>query len=62
MVINLPTNKDSPIRQSDTESTRNRFHATARPSSLPCRENEYAEILGGLESAIDSGDGACICK
>lgn len=30
------------------------------PTSLPCREEEYNQILDYLEGAIDEGTGACI--
>jgi origin recognition complex subunit 1 len=36
------------------------LHVSAVPSSLPCREEEYAQILDYLEVAVEEGTGACI--
>jgi origin recognition complex subunit 1 len=36
------------------------LHVSAVPTSLPCREEEYNQILEYLENAIDEGTGACI--
>ena len=36
------------------------LHVSAVPSSLPCRENEYNQILEYLETALDDRTGACI--
>ena len=36
------------------------LHVSAVPTSLPCREEEYTQILEYLENAIDEGIGACI--
>ena len=43
-------------------SAKQQLHPTARPASLPCREDEFEDILNYLTSAIQSGDGCCICK
>ena len=37
-----------------------RLHVSAVPTSLPCREKEYDQILDFLEGAIDEGTGGCI--
>lgn len=39
---------------------RSKLHVSAVPSSLPCREGEFAEVYSHLESAITDGSGACI--
>ena len=36
------------------------LHVSAVPTSLPCREEEYTQILEYLENAIEEGTGACI--
>jgi origin recognition complex subunit 1 len=36
------------------------LHVSAVPKSLPCREDEYAQILEYLENAIEEGTGTCI--
>jgi len=36
------------------------LHVSAVPTSLPCREEEYTQILEYLETAIEEGTGACI--
>jgi len=36
------------------------LHVSAVPKSLPCREDEYSQILDYLENAIEEGTGACI--
>lgn len=36
------------------------LHVSAVPTSLPCRQEEYNQILDHLEAAIDEGTGACI--
>ncbi len=47
---------------SDLASAKQNLHPASRPTSLPCRESEFDEILDYLTSAIDSGDGCCVCK
>ena len=49
----LPANVD-PI----TEAQR-RLHVSAVPSSLPCREEEFAEIFGYVEAKLREGTGGC---
>ncbi|KAF7722245.1 Origin recognition complex, subunit 1 [Apophysomyces ossiformis] len=42
------------------ELARERLHVSAVPESLPCREDEFAEIMGYLEGAIEEGTGMCV--
>ncbi|KAG0173990.1 Origin recognition complex, subunit 1 [Apophysomyces sp. BC1034] len=42
------------------ELARERLHVSAVPESLPCREDEFTEIMGYLESAIEEGTGMCV--
>ena len=49
----LPSNVDSL-----TEAQR-RLHVSAVPSCLPCREEEFAEIIGYVESKLQEGTGGC---
>ncbi|KAJ3163321.1 Origin recognition complex, subunit 1 [Geranomyces variabilis] len=37
-----------------------RLHVANLPDALPCREMEFAEIYGHVESAIEDGSGSCI--
>ena len=37
-----------------------RLHVSAIPDVLPCREDEYYELLGHLTSAIQEKSGCCI--
>ena len=46
---------DSPYKQAQAN-----LHVSAVPTCLPCREQEYNQILDYLEAAIDEGTGACI--
>ncbi|ORZ08305.1 P-loop containing nucleoside triphosphate hydrolase protein [Absidia repens] len=58
----------TPLRQVQSNSTplssyelaRERLHVSAVPDSLPCREDEFDEISGYLESALQEGTGTCI--
>lgn len=60
----------SPLRQvnqivsteDDYALARERLHVSAVPDSLPCREDEFMEIAGYLENAIQEDSGLCICK
>jgi origin recognition complex subunit 1 len=36
-----------------------RLHVSAVPDSLPCREEEFAEVFSYVESKLRSGDGGC---
>jgi hypothetical protein len=39
---------------------RERLHVSAVPESLPCREDEFLNILGYVESAIQEATGTCV--
>ncbi len=39
---------------------RSRLHVSSVPTSLPCREQEFASVYSHLEAAITAGSGACI--
>jgi len=45
---------------SDYEKARKLLHVSAVPDSLPCRENEFAEIYSYLECAIAQESGCCL--
>lgn len=47
---------------SSFDYAKQQLHPTARPEFLPCREEEFYEIQEHLESAIQAGQGSCICK
>ncbi|KAJ1677273.1 Origin recognition complex, subunit 1, partial [Spiromyces aspiralis] len=50
------------IREGATayEIARQRLHVSAVPDTLPCREDEFAEILMYLQSALDEGGSLCL--
>ncbi|KAI8144266.1 P-loop containing nucleoside triphosphate hydrolase protein [Fennellomyces sp. T-0311] len=59
----------TPLRRREHERTepatqyelaRERLHVSAVPDSLPCREVEFSDIMGFLESAVESGTGTCV--
>lgn len=39
---------------------RERLHVSAVPDSLPCREDEFMDIMGYIESAIHEATGTCV--
>lgn len=46
--------------QSPFQQARNQLHVSSVPMSLPCREDEFAEVYTQLETAITDGSGSCI--
>jgi hypothetical protein len=38
------------------------LHVGATPESLPCREEEYADVLVKIEGVIEGGGGGCVCE
>ncbi|KAJ1730590.1 Origin recognition complex, subunit 1, partial [Coemansia biformis] len=42
------------------EAARNRLHVSAVPDTLPCREDEFAEIYGHLFNAIEERNSMCM--
>ncbi|KAI8349375.1 P-loop containing nucleoside triphosphate hydrolase protein [Mortierella sp. GBAus27b] len=46
--------------KTEFEHARRLLHVKAVPDSLPCREDEFLEIQGYLENAIEEGTGSCI--
>ena len=52
--------KDTSLFDSPYKLAQANLHVSAVPSSLPCREDEFNQILEYLEVAIDDGTGACI--
>ncbi|KND04967.1 origin recognition complex subunit 1 [Spizellomyces punctatus DAOM BR117] len=46
--------------RSEFEKARERLHVSVVPDALPCRETEFAEIYGHVESAINEGTGCCV--
>ncbi|KAF9924270.1 Origin recognition complex, subunit 1 [Linnemannia zychae] len=63
LIVKAPTTQrhiSATTPKTDFEHARNRLHVKAVPDSLPCREDEFLEIQGHLESAIEDGTGSCI--
>ncbi|KAI8339651.1 P-loop containing nucleoside triphosphate hydrolase protein [Chlamydoabsidia padenii] len=67
--VNSSLSSITPLRKVQTGDTtsltsyelaRERLHVSAVPDSLPCREDEFDEISGYLESALQEGTGTCI--
>ncbi len=38
------------------------LHVASRPDVLPCRDEEYTEILSKVLTLLEEGAGGCICK
>ena len=38
------------------------LHVAARPSELPCREEEYARVLRSVLELVEEGSGGCVCE
>lgn len=38
------------------------LHVGATPESLPCREEEFVDVLSKVEEGVESGGGGCLCK
>lgn len=38
------------------------LHVGATPDSLPCREDEFLEVLMKVEEGIEDGGGGCLCE
>ena len=51
--------RQQPVKESGTvlERARAQLHVSVVPTSLPCREDEFANILGYVESKLESGTG-----
>ncbi|KAL2889724.1 Origin recognition complex subunit 1 [Ceratocystis lukuohia] len=54
-IIPMDTIQASPFQQARTQ-----LHVAAVPLTLPCRENEFAEVYFHLEKAISNGTSNCI--
>lgn len=37
------------------------LHVGATPESLPCREEEFVDVLSRVEEGVESGGGGCLC-
>lgn len=48
------------VESSPFQAARSRLHVSSVPTSLPCREDEFAAVYSHLEAAIVEGTGACI--
>ena len=48
------------LQSSPFQLARTRLHVASVPTSLPCRENEFASVYSHLEAAIVDGTGSCI--
>jgi len=38
------------------------LHVGARPDALPCREDEYVEVMGAILGLVEEGSGGCVCE
>ncbi|KAI9486029.1 MAG: P-loop containing nucleoside triphosphate hydrolase protein [Benjaminiella poitrasii] len=45
---------------SSYELARERLHVSAVPDSLPCREDEFVNIMGYIQGAIEEATGTCV--
>ncbi|RDL42026.1 p-loop containing nucleoside triphosphate hydrolase [Venustampulla echinocandica] len=48
------------VYSSPFQTARSKLHVAAVPTTLPCREDEFASVYSHLEAAIYEGTGACI--
>lgn len=37
------------------------LHVGATPESLPCREEEFVDVLSKVEEGVETGGGGCLC-
>jgi len=37
------------------------LHVGATPDSLPCREEEFVDVLSRVEEGVEGGGGGCLC-
>lgn len=51
---NLPTNP--------YERALRLLHVGATPDSLPCREEEFVDVLSRVEEGVEGGGGGCLCE
>jgi hypothetical protein len=38
------------------------LHVGSRPDTLPCREDEFVDVLGRLVDLLEEGAGGCVCE
>jgi origin recognition complex subunit 1 len=38
------------------------LHVGATPDSLPCREEEFLDVLSRVEEGVEGGGGGCLCE
>lgn len=38
------------------------LHVGATPESLPCREEEFVDVLSRVEEGVEGGGGGCLCR
>jgi origin recognition complex subunit 1 len=38
------------------------LHVGATPDSLPCREEEFVDVLSRVEEGVETGGGGCLCE
>lgn len=38
------------------------LHVGATPESLPCREEEFVDVLSRVEEGVEGGGGGCLCE
>jgi origin recognition complex subunit 1 len=38
------------------------LHVGATPDSLPCREEEFVDVLSRVEEGVEGGGGGCLCE
>lgn len=61
MALQLATRKQQLVEAgTDFEKASSRLHVSSVPDVLPCREEEFAELYGHVQSAIEEGSGTCV--
>jgi len=60
---NLPTTiAPEDLPQDPYQRALRLLHVGATPDSLPCREEEFVDVLSRVEDGVEGGGGGCLCK
>lgn len=56
----IPMRKQKPVDKDAFAQARSRLHVSAVPDTLPCREEQFADIYYFLDSKLEEGTGGCM--
>ena len=57
--LSVPSLEDLPTNP--YERALRLLHVGATPESLPCREEEFVDVLSRVEEGVETGGGGCLC-